>query len=410
MTNGPEHKKIVVGSPSDIHEIRDIVDKVTSKFNRRYGEKFNVFLETIHSDTIPPGMGKSTQEYLSYKLRIEDCAIFICAFWKRIGTKIKFATGTEMELNEAIESWINKQKPQVCVFFIKEKMFPNSVKETEQLLELMKFREKIMSYDKLYFRELENKDDLEDLIEDCIAEHVCREIPAKFDDLLPSFIPSLSIDGDIDEYGPTINFESEGVCWSKLRIADEFSIKYKVKLIRPTTTHQFIHNNINFNPYHCLRMHIYSQIKNIDRLDYREREVHEKQINIIFPWEFHQDFDSAVSTGDQLEVRVQFEDWEKYDNDPTRVTPYGYAVMDKYPVVNSIAGLPNEYSMEVSLDNNNLIIKSDAFERLANRTIIISRERIEAAGFKSSDGIYLGFHSRNSVAFINILELRGTAL
>ncbi len=58
-------------------------------------------------------------------LKIEDCDILICIFWKRFGTITEDGkTGTEHEFYKAYEAWKQNKRPQIMLYFSQKKYSP----------------------------------------------------------------------------------------------------------------------------------------------------------------------------------------------------------------------------------------------------------------------------------------------
>jgi hypothetical protein len=75
-------------------------------------------------------------------MRIEDADVVVGIFWRRFGTPtVDAASGTEHELRRAWSAWLENGRPQVMVYFCQRPYMPQSIAETTQQQEVLRFRE-----------------------------------------------------------------------------------------------------------------------------------------------------------------------------------------------------------------------------------------------------------------------------
>jgi hypothetical protein len=139
--------RIVIASPSDVKEEREALNKIIERVNNHTAEGLGLNLKAVRweTDSYPGFHIDGSQGLIDPILKIEDCDILICVFWKRFGTPISKdgKTGTEHEFYKAYETWKNKGTPQIMLYFNKKENFPSDSKEAEQLTYILKFKENL---------------------------------------------------------------------------------------------------------------------------------------------------------------------------------------------------------------------------------------------------------------------------
>ena len=80
--------RVVVASPSDVQEERDVLDKVVTEVNRGVAADRGIRLEVARweTDAYPGFHPDGPQGLIDPILRITDCDLLIGIFWKRFGT------------------------------------------------------------------------------------------------------------------------------------------------------------------------------------------------------------------------------------------------------------------------------------------------------------------------------------
>ena len=153
MAQTIQQLRVVVASPSDVQEEREIVSAVAAEFDH---SKFEVHLRVIRweTDSYPGFHPEGPQGLLDPLLKIEDADIVIGIFWKRLGKPTKSGeTGTEHEINAAIESWTKKKSPDIMLYFSNQPYSPKSKKETDEWGAVFDFKEKLENQGQSLFRE-----------------------------------------------------------------------------------------------------------------------------------------------------------------------------------------------------------------------------------------------------------------
>jgi hypothetical protein len=137
--------RIVVASPSDVKAERDLLHNVIEELNRGVAADRGLRLELSRweTDAHPGFHAEGPQGLIDRRLKITDCDLLIGIFWKRFGTPTPDGqTGTEHEINLAINAWKKKGSPQIFVYFSQKPYTPKSKSEAEQWRQVLEFKEK----------------------------------------------------------------------------------------------------------------------------------------------------------------------------------------------------------------------------------------------------------------------------
>ena len=114
-----EKIQIVLASPSDLSEEREMIHRLVDEINT-VSMRNEVVIDLRMWENSAPGINeKGPQGVVDIDLEIPKADIFICLYWKKVGTIIpsEGIAGTEHELNTAIDSFNKNGKPDVKVFF-----------------------------------------------------------------------------------------------------------------------------------------------------------------------------------------------------------------------------------------------------------------------------------------------------
>lgn len=114
-----ERIQVVLASPSDLQEERQMIRELVNSFNPLY-MKNDICIDLRMWENVTPGMNADgPQGVIDIDLEIPKADLFICLYWKRIGTKLpnEDAAGTEHELNIALDSYHKRRKPDIKAFF-----------------------------------------------------------------------------------------------------------------------------------------------------------------------------------------------------------------------------------------------------------------------------------------------------
>lgn len=113
--------EIVLASPSDLCEEREIVSDLVDEYNRTLIHHDFIFELRRWEDVNPSFSSSGPQGIIDIDLNIQNADIFICIYWEHIGTNLpgKTIAGTEHELEIALKSFESTGKPDIKVFFKK---------------------------------------------------------------------------------------------------------------------------------------------------------------------------------------------------------------------------------------------------------------------------------------------------
>ncbi len=185
--------RIVVCSPGDVARERELVRKVTTEINRHHAHSVGIDLQCVcwETDSYPAFHVDGPQGLIDPILQIEDSDIVIGIFWKRFGTPtLGVDSGTEHELQSAIEAWRRNSRPQVMVYFSEAPYSPASSAETDQWGKVLKFKEQFPK-DGFWWPYL-SADEFESLIRNQLHQFINQA--SKDDSQLPS-TPSVDLLG-----------------------------------------------------------------------------------------------------------------------------------------------------------------------------------------------------------------------
>lgn len=114
-----EKIQVVLASPSDLMEERQMIKELINSFNPLY-MKYDICIDLRMWENVAPGMdADGPQGVIDIDLEIPKADIFVCLYWKRIGTILpnENIAGTEHELNIALNSYHKRRKPDIKAFF-----------------------------------------------------------------------------------------------------------------------------------------------------------------------------------------------------------------------------------------------------------------------------------------------------
>ena len=150
---------IVLASPSDLTEERKMIQDLISDLNPLYMKK-DICVDLRMWENSVAGMNADgPQGLIDLDLEIPKADIFICLYWKKIGTIIEKenVAGTEHELNVALESYRKNRKPDIKTFF-KKKELDSSTDDYKKIKEISnKLRDKGLYDTFMSLEELKNK-------------------------------------------------------------------------------------------------------------------------------------------------------------------------------------------------------------------------------------------------------------
>lgn len=114
-----EKIQVVLASPSDLADERQMIKDLVNSLNPLY-MKNGICIDLRMWENSTPGMNADgPQGLIDMDLEITNADLFICMYWKKIGTKLanEDVAGTEHELNLALDSYHKRRKPDIKTFF-----------------------------------------------------------------------------------------------------------------------------------------------------------------------------------------------------------------------------------------------------------------------------------------------------
>ncbi len=138
-------KEIVVfiSSPGDCETERQAVREVLTELNKTVARSKGFFFQDIGWEELSPGLGTNPQAVIDEQLG--DYNILLGIMWMRFGTPIPGGaqSGTEHEINLAIESWERVGEPRVMFYFNESPPSNPYDIDINQFSKVKDFREKL---------------------------------------------------------------------------------------------------------------------------------------------------------------------------------------------------------------------------------------------------------------------------
>jgi len=136
--------RIVVASPSDVQPEREAVPRVAEELNHTICVERGVRLEVYRweMDTYPGFNPRGPQGLIDSRLEIQDCAVLLGIFWKRLGTPVDDApSGTVHEFLLAYQAWKEKGSPHIMCYFKQRPFTAAPGEEENQQRRVREFKE-----------------------------------------------------------------------------------------------------------------------------------------------------------------------------------------------------------------------------------------------------------------------------
>lgn len=163
MPKNKETHMVVLASPGDLPEERELVVKVINEINKvaRY-DNIELELRRWEDDAFPALHKDGPQAIIDEALNIKESDVFIGLFHMRFGTPThKSSSGTEHEIKQAIDSWEKNGSPEVKIYFKKPMVNIDDISDEDY-----EQYKKIKSFKKAYrekglYCQFENNEDFE---------------------------------------------------------------------------------------------------------------------------------------------------------------------------------------------------------------------------------------------------------
>jgi len=137
--------RVFLSSPEDCKPERVAASGVLDEMNRTIGGRKRVFFQLLRWEDLPPGLGSNPQAVIDQQLGTYD--ILIGVMWMRFGTPIPggAGSGTEHEVQQAIESWSRIGEPRVMFYFKLDPPEDLSAIDPAQLANVQDFRARLQA-------------------------------------------------------------------------------------------------------------------------------------------------------------------------------------------------------------------------------------------------------------------------
>lgn len=132
-----ERIQVVLASPSDLAKERAMINHLIQELNPLY-MRSDICIDLRMWENSVAGMNiDGPQGVIDLDLEIPKADVFICLYWKRVGTVIEGenVAGTEHELNIALDSYRKYRKPDIKAFF-KTKELDESTDDYNKIKEI----------------------------------------------------------------------------------------------------------------------------------------------------------------------------------------------------------------------------------------------------------------------------------
>lgn len=158
---------ILIASPSDVQEEREIAVKTIQEWNELHSSSKQVVLLPVRWEThTTPEYGARPQELINKQI-VDECDILIGIFWTKLGSPTGVAdSGTLEEIDRVASS----NKP-IMLYFSRATMDPEQI-DTEQLIKLREFKAK--TYKNALVENFNNQIDFKDKLSKQLERQVLK--------------------------------------------------------------------------------------------------------------------------------------------------------------------------------------------------------------------------------------------
>lgn len=158
---------ILIASPSDVQEEREIAVKTIQEWNELHSSSKQVVLLPIRWEThTTPEYGARPQEIINNQI-VDECDILIGIFWTKLGTSTGVADSGTLEEIDRVAA-LNKP---VMLYFSRASMDPEQI-DTEQLIKLREFKAK--TYKNALVENFDNQIDFKDKLSRQLERQVLK--------------------------------------------------------------------------------------------------------------------------------------------------------------------------------------------------------------------------------------------
>lgn len=167
-----ERIQVVLASPSDLAAERQMIKDLVNSLNPLY-MKNGICIDLRMWENSTPGMNADgPQGLIDMDLEITKADLFICMYWKKIGTKLanEDVAGTEHELNLALDSYHKHRKPDIKAFF----KGVGAIEENDDIKEISKISKRLQPLG--LYTPFKDIDELKDNIDKILQAEVMKLI------------------------------------------------------------------------------------------------------------------------------------------------------------------------------------------------------------------------------------------
>lgn len=138
--------RIIIASPDDLLQEREICHEIINEFNNTTGKNLGIHLESLDGGKLTSSMGRP-EEIVLKQFELNSCDLFIGLLWTRFGTptgkisnisSTQFQSGTQEEFENAYRLSIEKGSPQIIFYKCNRDAKLTSI-NPEQLKDVNKF-------------------------------------------------------------------------------------------------------------------------------------------------------------------------------------------------------------------------------------------------------------------------------
>jgi hypothetical protein len=121
MTRTENIIRILIASPNDVKEEREVLEDVIRELNITMSKNLGIRLDPIKWEThVYSAVGTDQQAVINDQIE-DDYDIFIGIIWKRFGTSTPRAeSGTAEEFERAYQKWLKNPKSMEIMFYFKD--------------------------------------------------------------------------------------------------------------------------------------------------------------------------------------------------------------------------------------------------------------------------------------------------
>lgn len=137
---------VFISCPSDVEDERKMVEEICEQLTETLSPQKDIEIVPIHweKDVVPVITGEGAQTIINDQIGQYDYDIYIGILWTRFGDRqANGMTHTKEEFEIALDNHEKKKKPIIQFYFKRDKVSFNSTEQAQQMLEVLKFKERV---------------------------------------------------------------------------------------------------------------------------------------------------------------------------------------------------------------------------------------------------------------------------